>query len=72
MMDGVTLDGGKEHLLHKDGTFHVDEATGRTLVKSGDFAMVGINFRSASQSFECPDCGRENVIKDSCGCGWKA
>lgn len=69
-MDGLTLDGGKEHLLQKDGTFHVDEATGQRLKKSGDFAQVGINFRGTAQSFNCPECGRENVIKDSCGCGW--
>lgn len=69
-MDGLTLNGGKEHLLHKDGTFHVDEATGKTLTKSGDFAQVGINFRAA-KGHACPSCGRLNVFRDSCGgCGW--
>ena len=72
-MDGLTLNEGKEHLLQKDGTFHVDEATGKTLVRSGDFAQVGINFQKTSQEFECPNCKRKNVIKDSCGgCGWSA
>ena len=69
-MDGLTLNEGKEHLLQKDGTFHVDEQTGRTLVKSGDFAQVGINFQKV-KGHECPSCGRLNVFKDSCGgCGW--
>jgi hypothetical protein len=70
-MEGLDLNGGPQHLVHKDGTFHLDEATGRTLVKSGDFAQVGTNFQRVAQSFECPSCHRLNVIKDSCGgCGW--
>ena len=69
-MQGLSLDGGKEHLVQKDGTFHLDEATGKRLVKSGDFAQVGMTLRKVKQSFFCPACGRENVIKDSCGCGW--
>jgi len=69
-MQGFTLNGGKEHLVHKDGTFHLDDATGRTLVKSGDFAQVGINFQKVA-GHECPACKRLNVFKDSCGgCGW--
>ena len=68
-MDGVTLE-GREHLLHKDGSFHVDESTGKQMVKSGMFTQVGINFQKVSQSFFCPSCKRENVIKDSCRCGW--
>lgn len=71
-MQGLSLNEGKEHLLQKDGTFHVDEATGRTLVRSGDFAQVGINFQKVT-GHECPSCARLNVFKDSCGkCGWNA
>lgn len=70
-MQGLTLDGGPQHLVDKDGTFHLDEMTGRRLVKSGDFAMVGINFQG-TQGYECPSCKRLNVYRDSCGgCGWK-
>jgi hypothetical protein len=70
-MTGISINEGKEHLLHKDGTFHVDERTGFVLTKSGDFAQVGITFRTMAQVFECPQCKRENIIKDSCGrCGW--
>jgi hypothetical protein len=68
----MSVNEGAPRKIDKDGTFHVPEHLGKILAKSGDFAQVGVNFRSASQSFECPDCGRENVIKDSCGCGWKA
>lgn len=69
-MEGLTLNGGKEHLVNKDGTFHLDERTGKTLVKSGDFFQVGVSFRQAHGHL-CPDCGRENVFRDSCGgCGW--
>ena len=70
MMDGVNVEGGKEHLLQKDGTFLVDEVTGKQMIRSGMFTQVGTNFRQA-RGFECPSCGRENVIRDSCGgCGW--
>ena len=70
-MDGVTL-ADKEHLLQKDGTFHVDEATGKQMVKSGMFTQVGTNFQQV-KGHECPKCGRLNVFKDSCGkCLWKA
>jgi predicted RNA-binding Zn-ribbon protein involved in translation (DUF1610 family) len=69
-MQGLTLNEGKEHLVNKDGTFHLDEATGKTLVKSGDFAQVGINFQKVS-GHACPECGRMNIFRDSCGrCGW--
>ena len=30
----------------KDGTFHVPEGLGKSLIKSGDFAQAGTNFRS--------------------------
>jgi hypothetical protein len=71
-MEGLDLNGGPQHLLQKDGTFHVDEATGKTLVRSGDFARVGTNFQGV-RGHECPSCGRLNVFKDSCGgCGWSA
>ena len=46
-MDGVTLE-GREHLLHKDGSFHVDESTGKQMVKSGMFTQVGINFQNVN------------------------
>ena len=69
-LQGLTLNEGKEHLVNKDGTFHVDDATGKTLVKSGDYAQVGINFQKV-RGHECPNCGRLNIYRDSCGgCGW--
>jgi len=65
-------DDGKVHRVHKDGTYHLDDATGRMLVKSGDFAQVGANFRG-SRGWKCtnPSCrGRVSLFKDSCGkCG---
>ena len=68
-MDGVTLE-GREHLLHKDGSFHVDESTGKQMVKSGMFTQVGINFQKV-KGHACPSCGRLNIFRDSCGgCGW--
>jgi hypothetical protein len=70
-MDGVTIE-AKEHLRHKDGTFHVDETTGKQMVKSGMFTQVGTGFQGTT-GHECPKCGRLNVFRDSCGgCGWKA
>ena len=68
----LTVDEGKVHKVQKDGTFHLDERTGRKLVKSGAFAEVGISFRNA-KGYRCtnPACkGRLSLFKDSCGrCG---
>jgi hypothetical protein len=53
---------------HKDGTFHVDGATGRALVRSGDFAVSGTTFTSA-RGYRCT-CGFVSVFRDRCGrCG---
>lgn len=62
-MNGAVLD-------RKDGTFHVSDQLGKSMVKSGEFAATGTTFRHVT-GYVCPNCGRENVIKDSCGgCGW--
>ena len=67
-MDGVTVE-GREHLVQKDGTFHVDEATGKSMLKSGIFTQVGVNFQNA-RGHLCKDCGRVNVFRNRCGrCG---
>jgi len=52
----------------KDGTFHVDGPGAKQLVKTGDFAVAGTNFRSA-RGYRC-ECGFVALIKDRCGrCG---
>ena len=52
----------------KDGTFHVDQSTAKALVKSGDFAVAGTNFRSA-RGYRCT-CGFVSLYRDRCGkCG---
>ena len=70
--DELTVDDGKVHKVNRDGTYHLDDRTGKMLVKSGDFAQVGINFQGA-RGFRCtnPACkGRLSLFKDSCGrCG---
>lgn len=55
----------------KDGTFNVPDDVGKWLRTSGDFAVAGLNFQGVHGHF-CPECGRENVFRDSCGrCGWQ-
>lgn len=62
----VTVNEGAVIPRQKDGTFHVDGATGRALVKSGDFAIAGTNFRNA-RGFRCLDCGFNSLYRDHCG-----
>jgi ribosomal protein L40E len=53
----------------KDGTFHVDQSTAKALVKSGDFAVAGTNFRNAN-GYVCNACGFNSLYRDKCGkCG---
>ena len=66
----ITENGPKAR-VQKDGTFHVPDDVGHWLRKSGDFATAGIHFQSI-EGYDCPECGRRNVFKDSCGgCGWR-
>ena len=66
-----TVDDGPVTKRDKDQTFHVPDHLGRQMVNSSEWAQVGTTLRSVSQTFVCPSCKRENVIKDSCGgCGW--
>lgn len=53
------------------GAIEVTNKEARVLTASGDFAVVGTNFQG-TEGHVCPECGRTNVFKDSCGrCGWK-
>ena len=68
----LTVNDGPDIPRSKDGTFHVDDATGRSIKRGGEFGVIGTTFRGL-QGFECPSCRRENVVRDSCGkCGWHA
>ena len=51
----------------KDGTFHVPEAVGKALVKSGDFAQAGTTFRNC-KGYRCQDCGFLALFA-KCRCG---
>jgi len=62
----VTVNEGAVIPRQKDGTFHVDGQTARALVKSGDFAIAGTNFRNA-RGFRCLDCGFNSLYRDHCG-----
>jgi hypothetical protein len=65
----MTANDGPIHKRAKDGTFHVDDRLGRSMVKSSEWAEVGTNFQG-TQGFVCTDCGRVSVIRDHCGkCG---
>lgn len=65
----VSVDNGPLTRRHKDGTFHVSEAKGRSLVRGGDFAQVGVNLSGAT-GWRCYDCGHLGVFRDKCGrCG---
>jgi hypothetical protein len=63
----VTINEGSVIPRQKDGTFHVEGAAARALVKSGDFAVAGTNFRHVRQGFICLDCGFNALIRDKCG-----
>jgi len=66
----VTINDGAVIPMQKDGTFHVEGAAARALVKSGDFAIAGTNFSHVRQGFICTDCGFSALIRDRCGkCG---
>jgi hypothetical protein len=67
----VTINGGPVR-QRKKGVIEVTEREARVLTASGDFVAAGIHFEGVD-GFECPQCKRLNVFKDSCGrCGWKA
>ena len=51
----------------KDGTFHVDGPAARALVKSGDFAVAGTTFNTAT-GYRCQDCGFLSLFP-KCRCG---
>jgi hypothetical protein len=53
----------------KDGTFHVDDALGKQLVKTGDYAATGTTFRGA-RGYVCNSCYFTSLFRDKCGkCG---
>jgi hypothetical protein len=58
---GTTID------RQKDGTFHVDQATGKALLTSGDFAVAGTNFQSC-RGWVCNDCHFVGLFQ-TCKCG---
>jgi len=62
----ITVNEGSVIPRQKDGTFHVEGSTAKALVKSGDFAIAGTNFRSA-RGFRCVDCGFNSLYRDHCG-----
>jgi hypothetical protein len=65
----IQVNEGKVIPRQKDGTFHVDGGTAKSLVKSGDFAVAGINFRNAS-GYRCDACNFVSLYRDKCGkCG---
>jgi hypothetical protein len=65
----MTVNDGPVIKRQKDAAFHVDDAMGRSLVRSGEWGVVGTTFRNA-QGFECQDCHRVNVFRERCGkCG---
>ena len=65
----VTINDGAVIKRSKDETFQVSDRLGKSMVKSSEWAQVGVNFRGV-KGFECQDCHRVNVISDHCGkCG---
>ena len=69
-VEQVTVNSGRVHERTR-GVFNVEGSDAQLLKASGDFAVVGTTFQGA-QGFECPQCTRINVFKDSCGgCGWR-
>ena len=65
----LTINDGPVIPRSKDATFSVDDATGKSMVKSSEWAQVGTNFRGV-KGFVCLDCKRVNVLRDHCGkCG---
>ena len=67
-----TVDNGPVVKRDKDMTFHVDDATGKGMVKSSEWAQVGTNLRTA-KGYVCQSCGFVAVFKDQCGkCGGRS
>ena len=64
----ATVNDGPVIARNKDGTFHVDDLTGRSMVKSSEWAQVGTNLRTA-KGYRCKECGHLGVFKDRCKCG---
>lgn len=63
----ITINDGKVHKRQKDGTFHVGTEEAKLLVKSGDFAVAGTNFRNA-RGYRCQDCNFLALLT-TCKCG---
>jgi hypothetical protein len=60
---------GKRVTRAKDGTFNFDGAAERIIKESGDFAQVGITFKTA-RSWTCDSCDFHSLYRDRCGrCG---
>ena len=69
MLQEITVNDGPVVKRHRDGTFHVPDDLGKSMVKSGEWGVAGLNFQHIS-GFECQDCGRVNVFREKCGkCG---
>ena len=65
----ITVNEGKVIPRAQDGTFHVEGERAKVLRQSGDFVLVGTNFRSA-KTYRCMTCGFAAVFRDHCGkCG---
>lgn len=65
-MRDFTVNNGKVIRKDREGRFNVPDSLARSLVKSGEFTVAGINLRSA-RGYRCLDCGRVNVFRDHCG-----
>jgi uncharacterized ferredoxin-like protein len=71
-MTEVQIKSGRVAKQDRKGQFEVSESEAKFLRKSGAFTLVGAGMATTGvPGFVCPDCGRENVIRDHCGrCGW--
>ena len=62
----ISINEGKVTKRDKDGTFHVPQDTAKALVRSGDFAIAGMNFRSA-RGYRCScGCRFVSLFRNSC------
>lgn len=66
MLNEITVNDGPVVKRNKDGTFHVPDQLGKSMVRSGEWGVAGLNFQHI-KGFICNDCGRVNVFRDHCG-----
>lgn len=67
-LKSITINDGREIPRAKDGAFHVPDAVGKSMVRSGEWGVAGTTFRTA-RGYWCAACKFTSVFKKCGRCG---